>query len=749
MNNPVNPNSTVTLQTLAQRKRATALAEYIREAREDIKVLDIRWEDAVWKKFGTFSNLEASQNKLGKNITPENLLAPTFIDFAKAYILERFQDNPSSNSGHSARLRALRLVEAALRELRDTADPLKIDLAVLDRAAALANKQFKPSTAYGTGLDVMEMVQAMAAHGILPLEVKQWTSPIVKVRDIGVSVGSEGDRARQNKLPNAEALEVLAAIFNRDLHPSDERLHRDICTTTATALLISAPSRGQEIFKLPVNLLFKETDRFGDQQLGLLLDASKGFGAYIKWVFNGMGPVVQKGIARVKAMTENARALARHLEDEKTNQLFFRHANCPDVGENEPLTTVQACQALGRGTDLTTRNASSSLHAVHLCGKNHAHTLHSLWTGYVLPKHKEVHPYFPYVSQKDKAKGKKGGLKFSEALFCMLANQLHATNATNPLLLWVPTLTNAYGVDLRPSETGQITIFNRYKYLGRDGKPLGLKSHQIRHMLNTEAQRMGLSDEMIAHWSGRKDIHQNKTYDGRWEQERVDQARPLVESRALRSVSPSSTEVGKTLVTKDGYWRIDKGPKPRSCADLADIQPQLAGLMTAHGECYHDWALAQCDGFITCLECSEHGCIKGSDDNAQVRLQRIESLLRHVMVEVAKAQAAVTSENWGAQEWLETQKRYAAKLEQLIAILQNPDVPDYSVIRLTTAQHPSHLQRVMRGIAVKALEDGTEPEHVMKHMLNAIKNAEQGVQPIVVHLPKRLQDLNIANNAGK
>jgi len=66
-------------------------------------------------------------------------------------------------------------------------------------------------------------------------------------------------------------------------------------------------------------------------------------------------------------------------------------------------------------------------------------------------------------------------------------------------------------------------------------------------------------------------------------------------------------------------------------------------------------------------------------------------------------------------EWLQAQERYAAKIDELISILQDPYVPDGSVIRIANGQHPTHTQRALRGLAAKALETKTESGTVMKN----------------------------------
>lgn len=745
MSKPTLNGATSELQSRARRKRAEMLAAYVRTAKTEITVPDVNWSDTRWKGVGVFVKLGGSRGAPKANIDPAHVLDAQFIEFAKAYIRERHLQNPGeSRSSHIDRFTCLRLTEAALTELHGIADPLSIGREVLDKAVEIAKKHYSRQMLYKAGRSLEMMASTLVDHGILPLALKDWVSTIPVHRIVGNTVGSEGDKARQKKLPDAYAIEVLADIFNRELDPTDARCQRDIYTTSVSALMLSAPSRGQEVHRLPANLLVKATDKFGEEQTGMRLHASKGFGAYVKWVWSGMVPVAEKAIARLEAITRNARALAQHLENPATRGRFFRHAACPDVPDDEPLTAHQVCLALG----LSTAEPSKSLHAVGLNRASPAQTLSWLWKHWVMPRQKKAAPYFPYVSKKDKSLGKKGGLKFSDALFCMHAGQL-STYKMNPVVVWMPSLSTGFSKDIAPTREGKSpNIFDRYGYTGTHGVPLKLVSHQMRHLLNTEAQRVEIPDDMIAHWSGRLRVKQNETYDNRPEQERVDQVRPVVEELDTRlggSVDGGQSEQAMQW----GPWAVVPTEMPRSCFDLEDIQPKLAGIKTEYGECYHDWALAPCEGLIACLDCEEHACIKGSDQIGQERLDRVALLYRQVLVEVAKAQAAVAQEDWGAQEWLELQQRYATKLEQLIALLKSPDVPERSIIQLASAQHPTHLHRVLRSIAVQALDDGSSTPEVMQRMLSAVSHTEQGTQPIKWHRPNVPKAIGTADTPRK
>ena len=697
-----------TLRTRDELVRAKNLSDYIANARGEASVLPVSWEAPYWRGVGYFvKQSHVPRGSLAKDIDPSAWLAPAFIDFAKAYVASQHLNNPGeTRAGHIKRLQTLRLLEVALLDLRGAADPLRLDAAVLDAAAAYARSQLKGHGPYRVGAELVTLASSLVDRGILPAAAGTWASPNLQPKNSSIGLEEGAGRARKLRLPDESALLALADVFNRSLNVADSRDQADVFTTGAVALLMCAPSRGQEILRLPTNLVFEATDRFGDEQTGLRLHASKGFGAYVKWVWADMVPVASKAIERLRAMSKGARKLALHLEDPASCGRFFRHEDCPNVSDDQPLTKEQVCRALGYKT--------VGLHKLGLAGVGVVHTLQTLWDGWVLPRHRKANPDFPYVSARDAALGARGGLKFSDALFCMTRHQLRLDLCTSPVLLWMPDLADL-GFRLRGAKKVR-SVFARYGYASADGQPLTLTSHQIRHLLNTEAQRVGLSDEQIAHWSGRARVSQNAVYDHRTTEERVEQARDAV-AVVQAGLSVDQSPDSNALV--QGEWVIQVVRPPRSSLDFDDIQPRLTGLKTEYGECHHDWAFAPCEGFVKCLDCSEHACIKGSDEHAATRLLRLEALHRSVLREVAKARLAGESDI-DAQDWLRVQERYEAKIAQLIAILRSESVPDGAVIRTARGQAPSHLQRAVRGLATRALTDGSEPQPVMEQLLVAL-----------------------------
>ncbi|MDO1993810.1 integrase, partial [Escherichia coli] len=220
-------------------------------------------------------------------------------------------------------------------------------------------------------------------------------------------------------------------------------------------------------------------------------------------------------------LSENARQLAKWIE--KHPNKFYRHANCPSVADDEPLTMKQVCMALGFA-HYSKKTCRSCLGNRGLAKEDGVHTLNSLWQ-HTMARLPDDFPWF----DKDK------GIRYSNALFVLNVNQFHGNRGCIPVELHKPT-NNFFNSDLTPrlSLKGKhASIFDRHGYHAVNGEPVKLTSHQARHLLNTIIQRGGLSNLEIAKWSGRADVKQNRTYNHMTEYELVGIAERLDPTTAL------------------------------------------------------------------------------------------------------------------------------------------------------------------------------------------------------------------------
>lgn len=660
--------------------KATLTAEenlrvFISKCRDQLTVFgsDLNWGAPVWPNIIVFAKLGMTTRKP----TQGEVQDPAFIDFAKAYF--RYQQGHHT-TGAKNESKAFRTVEAALLQVNGNANINGLSISVLDEAAELARQHYSDGSAYHCGREIERLAKFVVENQLVSCAVQNWVNPIKRADDKN-KTGREANKNREEKLPSDIALNALAEIFAND--PIDGR---DIFTTSVFAMLMSAPSRISEVLALPADCEVFETDRDGIERYGWRFFAGKGYEGDIKWIPTVMVSVAKTAVARIKMLTENARQLAKWIESHPNR--FYRHANCPDVADDEPLTAEQSCMALGLVSE-SKKQCRSSLYNRGLAHKDRVHTLRSLWE-HTLARLPDDFPWF----DKDK------GIKYSNALFALNANQFHGNRGCLPVELHKPT-NNFFNSDLTPRlalKGKHTSIFDRHRYHAVNGEPVKLTSHQARHLLNTIAQRGGLSNLEIAKWSGRADVKQNRTYNHMTEYELVGMAERLDSSKAL--FEPAG-EVAKHF--------------PVTMLEFNTLE-HAAVHVTEYGYCVHDYTIGPCEKFRDCINCNEQVCIKGEDteilDRIKKRLVTLEQML-------CIADEAVESGEMGADRWYQYHKKTVTRLRELVAILENPDIENGAQIKLRGNDF-SQLRRVVAKTSIVVIEQkGKESEEAV--MLDDLK----------------------------
>jgi len=618
------------------------LDDFIRLCREDLTVFgnDLAWAEWSWPK-AHFTKLGASSN----GASDSDRIDIAFADFAKAYF--RYQQGMKP-TGAKNELKAIRLTEAALLQKRGRAEVSLLNGDVLDAAAELARSHYSSMAAYHAGRELERMANFLSEKRLIDTSVGSWKNPIRKPREVMIQTGEEARVRREKKLPSQEALDALAEIFANE--PADPR---DIFTSATFAMTLCAPTRITEVLELPEDCEVEEKDSLGKLRYGWRFYSAKGFEGDIKWIPSVMVPTAKEAFRRIRKLTGYARSLARWMET--CPDKFFRHPECPDVADDQPLTHEQACAALG----------VTSLSATGLSTAFKVHTLDSLWRWA-----KERQPDgFPWVNKEKR-------IKYSNSLFCMTRNLLHGQRGMSPVILWMPTH-NVFNNSLCPRESAgesHQSIFDRHGYMSNDGKRLKLTSHQARHLLNTIANRGGLSQNLIAKWSGRANARQNRVYNHMSEFEMV---------AAAEAVEPTLTLYGP-----DGDISQHR---PVTVKDLELIE-RGALHATEFGVCIHDYVVSPCERFRDCLNCEEQVCVKGNKEKeGRIRFRLIET-----ETDLSAAKKAVDLGYAGADRWFEHHEKSVLRLRQLVSLLDNPEVPDGAQIKLSDGGDFSHLGRAIK-----------------------------------------------------
>jgi len=266
---------------------------------------------------------------------------------------------------------------------------------------------------------------------------------------------------------------------------------------------------------------------------------------------------------------------------------------------------------------------------------------------------------------------------------------LSPKRCTSEVIIWAPDI-NVLNNDLSPRKsltTGDHkSIFDRYGYVYSDGSRIKLTSHKARHLLDTIAQRGGLSQLQIAKWAGRADIKQNRTYNHMSEYEMVAKAEELNTSLAL--YGPEGVVDKLIPITIQEFNTLEKG----------------AVHVTEFGVCVHDFTMTPCEKYRDCINCQEQVCIKGDEE----KLKRIKTRLNEVERQFQSAEKALNDGLAGADRWYEYHKNTLKHLVELVGILENPQIEDGAQIKLRNDKVFSPLRRAIESKRTEIKSDNAE-----------------------------------------
>lgn len=183
---------------------------------------------------------------------------------------------------------------------------------------------------------------------------------------------------------------------------------------------------------------------------------------------------------------------------------------------------------------------------------------------------KKVPKEFPWYDKEKK-------IKYSNALCLLSEGQLCDKNKREGMGFFKATA-QLFIADLTDSVyiKGKINIFKRHCYFNDDGSPYLLRTHQLRHLINTFSQINGLDEFSIARWSGRKLISQNLSYDHRSHI----QMTQIIREKKTQEVNNHCGKEIPIMVLND-FESISSG----------------AILVTKYGYCKHSYAFEPCSSY--------------------------------------------------------------------------------------------------------------------------------------------------------
>lgn len=536
---------------------------------------------------------------------------------------------------------ALRELLSAFQKKSLTPDLRLIDAHILDAAVDLAVARCSTNYGAGVGVELQRLSRLLRGKNLAVDAPFDWKHGQVWSQQTKAALSGAAAGRRAISLPSKEALEALPEAFRR---ASDTG---DVIATSVMALLSCAPSRINEIFALPVDC---ELMPLVDGEKGYMLrwSGSKGYPDFIKGIPTVMADVAKEAIERLKTATNPARKISKWYElnpdkiylEGSLESYRGRDLTGKDIAEIVGLSSPRRGRDWALWHKLTPIEGTRAPSGHHVSTFRFADVERAVLSR--LPKD------FPVL---DKATG----LKYSDALMVVRLYEFTNGGHTPSRCILAPVRYDNVMQRFRANDG----IFARLGLCSPDD-PIILRSHQLRHHLNTLAQRGGLSEFEIASWSGRKDIRQNAFYDHRSPEEMLERRR--LRDKELACISGSAVRINNPSLRSEGFGQTGHGH------------------VTEIGFCEQDLASVPCLMFMDCIRCTKHVCVKGLDQRHQ---ERVSFSLQCARQSLAKAEEALASGYEVSEEWFSAHKETIDRLQQLQNLLADPSVPDGSLIRLS------------------------------------------------------------------
>lgn len=637
---------------------STNMENFVRFCRDELTVFgaDLDFDASTWDVTGfyhqrgkvhkilfNFVELASRRGCIGSPM-PE-----PFARQAKAYI-RYLVGRSSRKSPPVAEIGAFRELLAAFSDKAMVPDLGLVDAHLLDHTVQLAaaRKHGDHGARVGVYLGLMSKFlreKNLAAHA--PIDWKHDQEWLFYRR-------SAIDERRVALLPSEEALQALPQAFRKAKEP------RDIIPTAVMALLACAPSRINEVFALPFDCEIKPLTE-GDEGYMLQWAGSKGHRDFAKGIPAVMADVAKAAIERLRKHTVEARRIAAWYE--KHPDRIYLPDDCACL-RGKDLTGADIARIIGFEDPANGRDwaVDRKLKPIEGVRSSKGHALFAFRFSDVESAILSLLPHgFPTF---DKATG----LRYSEALMVVRRQEFADRGRGRWRCMIAPV---NYGNIMHNFHNAN-GVFKRLGFSTAE-QPIVLKTHQLRHYLNTLAQRGGLSEMEIAAWSGRNDVKQNAAYDHRTPEEMLQKKR--------RRDKELATITGAALKVNPPATRAEAAAKTAH------------GHATEIGFCEHDFAASPCAMFMECLHCTKHVCVKGHDPR---HLERVTLALESARRSLTEAETALSKEYEGSENWIRAHQETIERLEQLQAILANPTVPDGSFIRLAKSGRYSLVEQAMR-----------------------------------------------------
>lgn len=569
-----------------------------------------------------------------------------FVDFLKAGLRLNEDAKSKAWTRHNQFIIACRPLHDVLSDV--DYDPCRALPRHFDAALKSLSAKMSPGSAYATGATLSVVSGWIDKYGIGRVHIG-WKNPLKPIPTSDRHTEAAAEK-RANSLPSQAALDALPLIANLVEAPAD------ILRMRTVELLCCGGWRINEVLQIPADCEVTEAvtrngkeviDALGQQVIryGVRYHALKGFGYTIKWIPTPMVDVAKRAVADIRRLTQPVRDDAIWIHQNPGHHPIFK-----EIDPDRMLTTAEVRELLDFTNAFTARQwlAQEGVPLPHGYPGDPVHFVRARAADVeraLLGRMREVH--------------EGARLKLHEMLFLIRINATHRNK--REIGGSVEMLTAPKIRDFITGSPGTPAIFGQFGFTEPDGSPITVRSHQFRHWTNTLAQEGGLSQELVARWSGRKDVKQNATYDH-------------ISGTKLAEKVRAMAEAGEV---------VGQMARVRESLPVADrVEFMKTQVATAHvtelGVCVHDWSLVPCEVHGQCATCVEHVVEKGNEaQSSEARRQ-----LGEVEVMLAVAEQEDADGTYGAARWVASHRRRREGLQAVVAIHDDASIADGTMVHL-------------------------------------------------------------------
>lgn len=641
------------------------LEEFINFAKNDLTIYSDQkddygkgWDAGKWKTNHSKKSIAMVFGFSTNVYKIDELFKSPYMDFSKAFI--RQEQTISEATNVSDWIVVLRLVYRALESANPNNSPSILDLN--------ANVQ----TLIGISLQLLDVTAGKKYHYGAKLEklykwlfdkrivttLPDWKSPYRKQKDKIEKLDDESKKWREERCPSMHQMLSIADCFARAESVKDRYF------TSVLVLLCFAPNRGHELNSLTKHSLQKNDDG----KYFVLWQSGKGFGETKKWVPTTMVDIVKEAFNRLLKIGEPARKAAKFayenpgkymLEDETLNRNGF--------SQDKPLSPIEFAEAVS----ISSRNSGGKFFTWE--------TFPQLWIKKLVasgvPTYSSLSLYIlENYKNKEWPTNPLTRRPVWENLCLIRKNELHDEFPPKKFS-WVDVNVNQINDQLGKRTPNIKTLWERFGIKDENGEEIELSSHQLRVWLNTHAMNGGMDDYLLAMWSGRADVRQNKAYDARTKDEK-DRVKNMIMTFDHKK-EPTTLEL----------YSVNMPVPLKGLGVNRDGVADFTGL----GFCTHNFAQTPCTKAGECVTCKEHVCIKGLPDT----LERLEEMELLIAEQLERAKEANEDLTFGADRWVTHFGWKLAHIRALIFQFKDPTNETGTLIRIPVEHDPSPTRRAL------------------------------------------------------